>query len=366
MGQKVLIIGQSGTGKSTSLRNFDKNEVCLIKTINKQLPFRGKFEETYVTDKATEIVAKMKATKKKVIVIDDAQYVMGNEFFRRALEKGYDKFSDIGKNFFDILSATDYLPEDVIVYFLLHTETDTEGNIKVKTIGRMLDEKLTVEGTATIVLMSKVVDGVYSFQTQNSGKDVCKSPMEMFKNYLIDNDLKMVDGIIREYYELSDVKVEEKGVAAEKPTRASRRQKAAEKQAEETLNQIAGEKYVPTNDTVPPMDEEELVKCKEPEQQPLAEPQRRKKINDGLTDEERAKFKAEMEAKNKAYEESMKEELPQRKVREVEDTRGMVVPQETADAKPRRRTLAEKLADSGVNVPTGEETPVRTRRRRNA
>ncbi len=372
MGQKVLIIGQSGTGKSTSLRNFAKDEVCLIKTINKQLPFRGKFEETYVTDKATEIVNKMKATDKKVVVIDDAQYVMGNEFFRRALEKGYDKFSDIGKNFFDILSATDYLPEDVIVYFLLHTETDNEGNIKVKTIGRMLDEKLTVEGTATIVLMSKVVDGVYTFQTQNSGHDVCKSPMGMFQNYLIDNDLKMVDGIIREYYELSDVVVEEKGVSADKPTRASRRQKAAEKQAEETLNQIAGKPYVPTNDTIPPLDEEPV------EEKPKR--RERKKIDDGLTDEQREAFKKEMEAKNKAYEEDMAK-LPQRKKRDVteisdeevvapvEDTRGHVVPQkmETADATPRKRTLAEKLAASGVNVPeTQEEAPVRTRRRRNA
>lgn len=332
MGQKVLIVGQSGTGKSTSLRNFAKDEVCLIKTINKQLPFRGKFEETYVSDKATEIVNKMKATKKKVIVIDDGQYTMGNEFFRRALEKGYDKFSDIGKNFFDILSATDDLPEDVIVYILLHTEKDTDGNIKIKTIGKMLDEKLTVEGTATIVLMSNVVDGQYTFQTQNSGKDICKSPMGMFENYLIENDLKMVDGIIREYYELSDEKVEEKGVAAEKPTRASRRQKAEEPKPEEPVKR------------------------------------ERKKIDDGLTDEQREAFKAEMEAKNKAYEEDMAK-LPQRKKRDVtEISEAEVVaptPVETADATPRKKTLAEKLAASGVEVPEAtEEAPVRTRRRR--
>lgn len=372
MGQKVLIVGESGTGKSTSLRNFAKDEVCMIKAINKQLPFRGKFEETHVTDKANEIIRKMKATDKKVIVIDDCQYTMGNEFFRRALEKGYDKFSEIGQNFFNILSATDDLPEDVIVYIVLHTYKDDNGNIRIKSIGKMLDEKLTIEGTSTIVLMSQVVDGVYSFQTQNSGHDVCKSPMGMFNNFLIDNDLKMVDGIIREFYELSDVKPEEKGVSADKPTRTSRRQKAAEKQAEETLNQIAGEPYVPTNDTVPPMDEEPV------EEKPKR--RERKKIDDGLTDEQREAFKKEMEAKNKAYEESIKEELPQRKKRDVteiseaetvapaEDTRGHVVPQkmETADATPRKRTLAEKLAASGVNIPNAEEeAPVRTRRRRN-
>lgn len=334
MGQKVLIIGQSGTGKSTSLRNFAKDEVCLIKTINKQLPFRGKFEETYVSDKSTEIVKKMKATDKKVIVIDDGQYTMGNEFFRRALEKGYDKFSDIGKNFYDILAATDELPEDVIVYILLHTEKDTDGNIKIKTIGKMLDEKLTIEGTATIVLMSNVVDGAYTFQTQNSGKDICKSPMGMFKNYLIDNDLKMVDGIIREYYELSDVVVEEKGVAAEKPTRTRRGQvETATAEPVKTRRTRAVEASV--EDVIT----DAVVEVT---------------IDDGLTDEQRNAFKAEMEAKNKAYEET----LPKRKERTA-DTRGMVVPQtvETTE-EPQRKTLAEKMAEGGY------DTPVRRTRRR--
>ena len=361
MGQKVLIIGQSGTGKSTSMRNFAKDEVCLIKSINKQLPFRGKFEETHVSDTASEIIRKMKSTKKKVIVIDDAQYVMGNEFFRRAAETGWNKFTDIGKNFYDLLTATDDLAEDVIVYFLLHTERDSEGNIKVKTIGKMLDEKLTVEGTATIVLMTNVVDGKYTFQTQNSGKDICKSPMGMFKNFLIDNDLKMVDGIIREYYELSDEIIEEKGVLEEKPTRGSRRQKAAEEQPK-------------------------VEEATEP-----AKPKReRKKIDDGLTDEQREAFKKQMEENNKDYLESQAEaeEKPGRRKREkapadvteiseaevvapAEDTRGYVVPQnvETPEEPKRsRKTLAEKLAEGGFSVPepieTADAAPTRPRRRR--
>ena len=238
----------------------------------------------------------------------------------------------------------------MIVYFLLHTERDSDGNIKVKTIGKMLDEKLTVEGTATIVLMTNVVDGKYTFQTQNSGKDICKSPMGMFQNYLIDNDLKMVDGIIREYYELSDVKPEEKGVLEEKPMRGSRRaiQKAAEKQAEETLNQIAGEKYVPTNDTVPPTEGKRT----------------RKKIDDGLTDEQREAFKAEMEAKNKAYEES----LPERKKRDVTEISETETVETPEEPKRSRKTLAEKLAEGGFSVPepieTADATPTRPRRRR--
>ncbi len=332
MGQKVLIIGQSGTGKSTSLRNFDRNEVCLIKSINKQLPFRGKFEETYVSDNVQNIISRMRSTDKKVIVIDDAQYVMGNEFFRRAAEQGWNKFTDIGKNFYDLLTETDNLAEDVIVYFLLHTEKDSDGNIKVKTIGKMLDEKLTVEGTATIVLMTNVVDGKYTFQTQNSGKDICKSPMGMFENFLIDNDLKMVDGIIREYYELSDVKPVEKGVQAEKPTRGRR---------ERTTNnseQTANEEPKRERRSRKPVEEVPAVG------------------DDGLTDEEREAFKAEMEVKNQAYEERMKElETPKR-------------PLETADATPTpvRKTLAEKLAEGGFGQTeeTPEETPVRRTRRR--
>ncbi len=336
MAQKVLIIGQSGTGKSTSLRNFDKNEVCLIKSINKQLPFRGKFEEVHVTDNATEIVNKMKRTDKKVIVIDDAQYVMGNEFFRRAAEQGWNKFTDIGKNFYDLLAATDNLAEDVIVYFLLHTEKDSDGNIKVKTIGKMLDEKLTVEGTATIVLMTNVVDGKYTFQTQNSGKDICKSPMGMFENFLIDNDLKMVDGIIREYYELSDVKPVEKGVLAEKPTRRGR---TVETATVEPVKRERRERKV---------EEPTIVDNTPVEEAP------KPTYDDGLTDEQRAEFKANMEAQNKAYEES----LPKRRVRtaDVEPVR--------EEEKPVRKTLAEKLAEGGFGQTEPTEEPVKRTRRR--
>jgi len=360
MGQKVLIIGQSGTGKSTSMRNFAKDEVCLIKSINKQLPFRGKFEDTFVSDKVSEIIRRMKSTDKKVIVIDDAQYVMGNEFFRRAQEQSWQKFTDIGKNFYDLLSATDDLPEDVIVYFLLHTEKDSDGNIKVKTIGKMLDEKLTVEGTATIVLMTNVIDGVYTFQTQNSGKDICKSPMGMFNNFLIDNDLKMVDGIIREFYELSDEVIEEKGVLAEKPTRGSRRSTriAAEAIATESVKQLAGvEDYKPSNDTVPPT--EETPKRRE-----------RKKINDGLTDEQREAFKAEMREKNKEYlaEKAQDEAKLKKDVTDMSDTEVVTPAKEVVEEPKRsRKTLAEKLAEGGFNMPepieTADATPTRRRRR---
>lgn len=227
MGQRILIMGASGTGKSASLRNFGADEVKLIKIINKPLPFRGKFNDVLVSDKVSEIVRAIKNTNKKIIIIDDCQYVMGNEFFRRALEKGYDKFSEIGQNFFNLLAVVDEIPDDVFVYYLSHIETDVNGNEKLKTIGKMLDEKLTVEGYFTVVLKTVCADGVYSFQTQNNGHDTVKSPMGMFAGYLIENDLKMVDGVAREYWGYSDVVIDQHVVASEKPTRKARSQAAS-------------------------------------------------------------------------------------------------------------------------------------------
>lgn len=218
MGQNILVLGNSGTGKTTSLRNFKANEITLIRTISKALPFKGSFDDEVVTDLYTTIISKIQNSKNKVIVIDDFQYIMSNEFFRRAKETGWDKYNDIGSNIYKILHAADNLPNDVFVYILTHTQIDENGIEKIKTIGKMIDEKLTVEGLCTVVLKSVVTDGVYSFQTQNSGHDTCKSPIGMFNNYLIDNDLKMVDSIIREYWGYSKNVVEEKGVAKDAPS----------------------------------------------------------------------------------------------------------------------------------------------------
>lgn len=201
----VLILGQSGTGKSYSMKNFDENEVCLISVQKALLPFRKKFTETVVTDKYSEIIDTMKATKKKVIVIDDTQYLMCNEFMRRATEKGYDKFTEIAQNFWSlVVQEVNSLPADVIVYLLCHTATDENGVEKMKTIGKLVDEKITPEGLFTIVLKTAVSDGNYAFITQNNGRDTVKSPEGMFSTYAINNDLKYVDEKIRNYYELGE------------------------------------------------------------------------------------------------------------------------------------------------------------------
>lgn len=265
MGIPVFVLGHSGTGKSTSLRNFKSNEILHINVMSKPLPFKGRFAETYNGDDYKEIAKAINKTKCKSIVIDDAQYLMANEFMRRSSELGYQKFTDIANNFWTLInSITNDLPFDVIVYFLMHTDTDDNGNEKAKTIGKLLDEKICIEGMSSIVLKTAVKDGVYTFLTQNNGHDTVKSPLGMFKTYEIDNDLKAVDDTIRKYWELDtpiedsteimaahDAEVDAGGVPTEAPKPEKRaRRKRDEKPAEDTSTLAdAPDEDEPTNDT---------------------------------------------------------------------------------------------------------------------
>lgn len=244
MGVPIYIIGQSGTGKSASLRNFKSNELLLINVMSKPLPFKGSFAETYNGDNYVEIAKALNKTEKKTVVIDDAQYLMANEFMRRSSETGYQKFTDIANNFWTLINGiTNDLPEDVIVFILMHTDTDENGKEKAKTIGKMLDEKICIEGMSSIVLKTAVKDGVYTFTTQNNGCDTVKSPLGMFKTFEIDNDLKEVDRTVREYWNLGgdaseimeqhDAEVDAGGISTEAPKAEKRRSRRAEEPAEE-------------------------------------------------------------------------------------------------------------------------------------
>lgn len=207
MGVLVYVLGRSGTGKSFSMRNFAKGELGVVNVQGKILPFKGSGSFDIVnTDDSSDIVKVIKdmAKKHKTIVVDDFQYVMANEFMRRATERGYDKFTEIARHAWDIADCVRTLPADVIVYVLCHTDTDQDGFEKLKTIGKLLDEKIVLEGMSTIVLKTAVSDGQYMFLTQNNGKDTVKSPQGMFPSYAIDNDLKYVDQKIRSYYELGE------------------------------------------------------------------------------------------------------------------------------------------------------------------
>jgi len=208
----TLVIGESGTGKTSSLRNFNAADTLLIQPVKKPIPFKSVgwayinsdnvAGNILVTDDSNRIIAAMKKTRRKVIILDDFQYVLANEYMRRSEERGYDKFTDIGRHAWDILSAASALPDDVRVYILGHTQSDEFGKTRVKTIGKMLDEKIVVEGMFSIVLKTAVTNGQYLFTTRNNGSDTVKSPIGMFEDEQIENDLASVDQAICNYFEL--------------------------------------------------------------------------------------------------------------------------------------------------------------------
>lgn len=201
MGIPVLILGESGSGKSTSLRNFEPSEISIFNVAGKPLPFRKKLPKATVSDYG-KIMAGMQKSDKKSFAIDDSQYLLCFEMFSHAKETGYQKFTDMALNFYTLIKfVIDRLQNDVIVYFLHHTETDANGKLKAKTVGKMLDEKLTVEGLFSIVLLCQTDGTRHYFVTQSDGYTTAKSPIDMF-DLEIDNDLKFVDTKIREYFEI--------------------------------------------------------------------------------------------------------------------------------------------------------------------
>lgn len=213
MGKLVYVMGKSGTGKSRSMKNIPADMLTVINPEGKDFPF-GKTSpafkaRTVVIDKGDDIVDFMKTVRTPVLVIDDFQTVMTNEFMRRSSEIGYQKWTDIGKHAWEIANTAKELPANTIVYIMCHTETDDNGNEKIKTLGKLLDQNVVLESKATIVLKTGVEDGKYFFYTQNNGKDTVKSPEGMFPSSAIDNDLKYVDDCIRAYYGMDGSKTDQ-------------------------------------------------------------------------------------------------------------------------------------------------------------
>lgn len=205
----TMILGQSGTGKSTSMRNMNPAETLLIQMVAKPLPFKSKDWKpvkdggnVIVTSDSQSVVSAMNKTSREIIVVDDLQYLLATEFMNRAHEKGYEKFTEMARHYYDVVMASTQLPSHKRVYLLSHTDVSDSGQVKAKTIGKMLDEKITIEGLLTIVLRTHVINGRYVFSTKNNGSDTVKTPMGMFDSEHIENDLKAVDDAITEYYEL--------------------------------------------------------------------------------------------------------------------------------------------------------------------
>ena len=198
-----MIIGESGSGKSASLRNFEPEEVSVFNVAAKPMPFRKRLPTKATADYGA-IMSCINASQKKIFVIDDSQFLMCFEAFAKAKESGFGKFTDMALHFYNLVQfVIRQTAPDVIVYFLHHTEVDSNsGKVKAKTLGKMLDSQLTLEGLFAIVLQC-VTDGKnHNFVTQSDGFTTAKSPMEMF-DVVIDNDLKYVDQTIREYYGMS-------------------------------------------------------------------------------------------------------------------------------------------------------------------
>lgn len=369
MAVSCMILGISGTGKSASMRNCNKDKFALVNVAKKPLPFKGNFTERYDGDNYQEAVNFMKKCKAKSIVIDDAQYLMGNEFMRRVTERGFDKFSEMAQNMWKLLNFINQeLPADKIVYLLGHIERDQDGNEKFKTMGKLIDQCINVEGTCTIVLKTHVADGQYSFLTQNSGHDTVKSPIGMFPSFAIDNDLNYVDEKIRNYYEigefLSDADMKEIDEAAKKDDipigdgrkksrRAARKEndekeeKPTETPQEEKKEETEKPDTVADNSTSEDAEDEPAKK-------------RRRRVSDDMAAEREAAHKENDEAiANAGLEGDDENGVPFDEVKMPE----------MKEMPRRKRRTAEPEETPAMNEPeqepeTTEEAPARRRRRR--
>lgn len=210
MAEPILIYGKSGSGKSRSLKNFADNEILLVNVIGKRLPFAKQFNYVLKSNNVETIKEQLAKMPCKVAVIDDAGYLMTNEFMKRhsAPKKGassFDLYNDIADSIWSLLMfIKKVLPDDVFVYVLMHEETNDYGETRLRTIGKLLNDKVCIEGMCTVVLRCITQGKNHYFVTNTEGNDICKSPEGMFNEPLIDNDLKAVDTTIRNYYGINE------------------------------------------------------------------------------------------------------------------------------------------------------------------
>lgn len=205
MGMPVLIYGKSGTGKSRSLKNFGEEEITLINVERKPLPFRKKFKYVIDSDSYAKIKSALSKTPSDIIVIDDAGYLLTNTFMRGHASRGsgastYDLYNDIGDKFWELFEFIKDLPKSKIVYIVMHEEENNSGGFELKMLGKLLKEKVCVEGMVTVAIRCMCEDGRHFFRVHTDGRDITKTPEDMFENDEVENDLKAVDTTIRKYY----------------------------------------------------------------------------------------------------------------------------------------------------------------------
>ena len=332
----VLVLGESGTGKTYSIHNFKPEEVKILSVQKPILPFRGKYD-VVKTPTAEDVIRELKKTTKKRIVIDDFQYILGIPMMQRIGEKGWEKFNEIQQGYSEVLDAINELPDDTIVFLNSHVMyNDETGRVQIKTIGKALDKYITIEGLFMIVLGTQVVDGKYYFITQNNGSNTLKSPEGMFPSLAIPNDLKYVADKILNYYYMDGAKSDEE-IASEdaentvseeeiKPKRGRRSKKNVEPSAE--------------TESEPAKSDDEDV-----EEKPEEKPKRsRNAARRAKAEEEIANFGKDDDRTEIPFDEI---DEPKRKEREVETVEDEVA--------------AENAADNGE---VAEEPAPRRRRRR--
>lgn len=205
MGVLVMVLGKSGSGKSTSLRNFEADEIGIFNVAGKPLPFRKRLPKA---DRCgyRDIAATLAKNDFRAYAVDDSTYLMQFDNFARANDSGYQKFTDIAVSFERLLEAAMATDENTVVYFLHHPDEDERGNVRPKSVGKMLNEKLCIEGLFPIVLNCEVRDGRHVFSVEPDERGIAKAPMGMFEKDVFENDLKAVDAAIREYWQLEPLK----------------------------------------------------------------------------------------------------------------------------------------------------------------
>lgn len=217
MTNAILILGQSGSGKSTSLRNLNPETTFIINVLNKPLPFKG-FTKNYKTlskenphgnyystdkwEKVTSIIdyVNEKMPHIKTLVVDDWQYILSYEFLNRSHERGFDKFTELALHGWSILNKCLTVRSDLTTFVLAHSDIDGLGQSRIKTIGKLLDEKIVLEGLYTVVLHARIVNGEYLLQTKSSEQYLAKTPLGMFNEDFIPNDLVHVKNVVENYY----------------------------------------------------------------------------------------------------------------------------------------------------------------------
>lgn len=200
MARLVLVLARSGTGKSTSLRNFKKGEAQAILCSGKELPFKTDIA-TFVPKNYAQVYEAINKASTPVVVLDDVNYLMSMEEMARANEVGYQKFSVMALNMYNVFKAIMDKESDQVFYLLAHASepTESDSQLRFKTTGKMLSEKVVLEGLTNIVIGADVEDGEFVFKVKTDGTGI-KTPIGMFETDTVPNDLKVVDATIRGYY----------------------------------------------------------------------------------------------------------------------------------------------------------------------